>query len=201
MAIIVAIVFLSPLPALSRTICDLAADGQVEDVRIMVEAEAEVGEVCRGGRTPLDVAVENGNANVVRVLLAAGAPSKFANIEMLVYLAAARNRPQVIGVLEEAGVSLEWRNTQGRTSIHIAAAKGHDEAVNALLLLGADVNLRGSGGRTPLHEAARAGHVGTLRILVLHGGDPGAWDDEGWTAAKLAADAGHLDAVKYLAGE
>ena len=167
----------------------------------MVVAGAEMGEVCRGGRTPLDVAVENGNANVVRVLLASGVPSKYANIEMLVYLAAARNRAQVIRALDEWGVNLEWRNTQGRTSMHIAAAKGHDDAVNALLLLGADANLRGSGGRTPLHEAAKTGQVSTLRILVLHGGDPSVRDDEGRTAAKLAADTGHLDAVRFLAGE
>ena len=201
MAVIVSVVFLSPLPALGRTICDLATNGQVDDVRVMVEAGADTGEVCRGGRTPLDVAVENGNENVVRVLLAAGVPSKYANIEMLVYLAAARNRPQVIRALGEAGVSLVWRNTLDRTPIHIAAAKGHDHAVDALILLGVDANLRGAGGWTPLHEAARTGHVSTLRILAMHGGDPSVLDSEGRTAAKLAADAGHLDAVRFLAGE
>ena len=201
MALIVAIGFLSPLPAWGQTICDLASSGQVDDVRVMVEEGAEIGEVCRAGRTPLDVAVEDGNEDVVRFLLTAGAPSKYADIGRLVYLAAARNRPQVVAALAGAGASLVWKNTQGRTPIHIAAAKGHDDVVNALLLLGVDTNLRGAVGWTPLHEAARAGHVGTLRILMMHGGDPSALDSEGRTAAKLAADAGHLNAVRFLAGE
>ena len=200
-ALIVAIGVLSPLPALGQAICDLAGSGQVGDLKVMVEAEAEIGEVCRGGRTPLDVAVEDGNDDVVRYLLAAEAPSKYSDIGRLVYLAAARNRPNVIRALAEAGVSLAWRTTPGRTPIHIAVAKGHDDAVNALLLLGVDANLRGAKDWTPLHEAAKAGHVSTLRILTIHGGDPSARDSEGRTAAKLAADAGHLDAVKFLAGE
>ena len=200
-ALFVAIGYLSPLSALGRPICDLAGSGQVDDVTVMVEAGVEIGEVCRGGFTPLDVAVERGNVNVVRFLLTDGAPSKFAEIGMLVYLAAARNHPKVIGVLAEAGAPLVWNNTQGRTPIHIAAAKGHDEAVSALLLLGVDANLRGTVGWTPLHEAAGTGHVGTLRILVMHGGDRNALDSAGRTAAKLAADAGHLDAVRFLAGE
>ena len=200
-AFIVATGFLSPLPAFGQTICDLAGNGPVGDLMVMVEAGAEIGEVCRGGRTPLDVAVRDGHEDVVRFLLTAGAPSKFADIGMLVYLAAARNRPKIIGALAEVGASPAWRNTQGRTPLHIAAAKGHEDAVNALLLLGVDANLPGSNDWTPLHEAARSGNLSILRILVMHGGDPSVLDSEGRTAAKLAADAGHLDAVKFLAGE
>ena len=167
----------------------------------MVEAGAEIGEFCRGLRTPLDVAVEDGNEDVVRFLAAAGAPSKYADIGMLVYLAAARNRPEVIEALAEAGANLAWKTTPGRAPIHIAAAKGHDDAVNALLILGVDADLPGASDWTPLHEAARAGHMSTIEILVIHGGDSSILDAEGRTPAKLAADAGHLDAVKFLTGE
>ena len=77
------------------------------------------------------------------------------NATPLHWAAAFSDDPEVVGVLVEAGASLEAVSRNGRTPLHFAARRnGNPDVVRALLENDADVYARNPEGRTPLHLSA-----------------------------------------------
>jgi ankyrin repeat protein len=96
---------------------------------------------------------------------------------------AARNdQAAVIGVLADAGASLD-RDVYRGTPLAWAAAKGAVAAATELLDRGAGVNARSTFGGathgrdvTPLHLAAEGGHTAMIELLLARGADRSARD-------------------------
>jgi ankyrin repeat protein len=112
--------------------------------------------------TPLTFAVAQGNENVVKQLLAAGAPV---------------NSPARVPFYSREGDA----PTGFWSPLHAAALKGDKEMVSLLLAAGADPNGRDKKGRTPLHYAS-ADEVylsGCYELLVDGGADKRAYDSDG----------------------
>lgn len=81
--------------------------------------------------------------------------SPLRNATPLHWAAAKSDDPEVVGVLVEAGASLEALSREGRTPLHFAArSNGNLEVLRALLRYEPDVYARNPEGRTPLHLAA-----------------------------------------------
>ena len=98
-----------------------AEDGEVEVVRALVEAGANLNQVVlTDGATPLCIAAQNGEVEVVRALV-------------------------------EAGADINQAITDGATPLYIAAQKGEVEVVHVLVEAGADINqVVLTDGSTPL---------------------------------------------------
>ncbi|XVF47240.1 hypothetical protein PTKIN_Ptkin03bG0093500 [Pterospermum kingtungense] len=71
--------------------------------------------------------------------------------------------------LASMGVSLDSKDSQGRTALHMAAANGHLDIVQYLIGSGVDVNASNVENNTPLHWACLNGHVEVVKKLILSG--------------------------------
>ncbi|KAJ2723184.1 hypothetical protein GGI07_002819 [Coemansia sp. Benny D115] len=71
-----------------------------------------------------------------------------------------------------AGMSVDLRDSVGRTPLHIASASGNVEVVRVLIHLGADVNALDRVGNTPLTLAATSARADIILPLLEGGADP-----------------------------
>nr|XP_043608427.1 acyl-CoA-binding domain-containing protein 1-like [Erigeron canadensis] len=66
----------------------------------------------------------------------------------------------------QAGVSVDAKDSEGRTPLHWAVDRGHIDVAELLLSRNADVNLQDNEGQTPLHYAAVCEREAIAELLV-----------------------------------
>jgi ankyrin repeat protein len=76
--------------------------------------------------------------------------------------------PGLRAVLDEE-VSIDSRDSSGRTALLLAVLSGRDAVVTALLARGADPNIGDAYGETPLHAAIAANRTNIAQALRLAG--------------------------------
>ena len=150
----------------SFTALHVAAD--IELAKMLLDHGADVNAKATDGMTPLHVAVMDGTADMVDLLLERGANSEAALADEC-----------------EHEFADEFR-TDGYRPLHFAAMKNKTAAARILLSHGAKVDSRNTYGETPLIIAACAGHVEVARVLLEHGANPRARDRAGMSAVDLA---------------
>ncbi|MDE2874096.1 MAG: ankyrin repeat domain-containing protein [Gemmatimonadota bacterium] len=155
-------------------------------------------------------AVQDDNAEVITVLLAAGADVNPPTGSAPLHGAARGGGPGVIEALVAAGAEVDARGGRGMTPLHQAVERKKPDNVTALLEAGADVHLRMEDGDTPLHMAAvwprRFGsrdddpRPDTLMViaLVAAGADVNARNDRGETPLHVASRNRHQPVVDKL---
>nr|CAI5859549.1 unnamed protein product [Callosobruchus analis] len=141
------------------------------------------------GQAALHVAARLGQAQVVKVLLEAGANADQADVDGWTPLRAAAwgGHTEVVELLVKHGCSLDSVDAENRTALRAAAWSGHEEIVKILLEHGADVNLTDHEGRTALIAAAYMGHSEIVEHLLNYGADINHADADGRTALSVAA--------------
>jgi len=93
---------------------------------------------------------------------------------------------ELVASFIKAGIDINAKEEDGRTSLLIAAEKG-DAGMAALLAdNGADANARDADGYTALMYAAYKGNLEMAELLLKHGADVHAKDKDGWTALRFA---------------
>ena len=123
-------------------IADAAMNGDVESVRLLIRSGEEVNAAQGDGMTALHWAAENGNVEMLEMLLSAG-----ANSEAVTRLGR-------------------------YTPLHLASKMGVESSVISLLNYGAEVNPETTTGAiTPLHFAAASGNAKAVRALLEHGAE------------------------------
>lgn len=109
------------------------------------------------GETPLHLAAESGDVNLVRLLLDHGA--------------------------DVNARAHSFENQPGGSALHMAAAAGNLDVARLLLDRGANVNLQSSGAMTPLHSSMK--HPTMVKLLIDRGADINAITKEGCSALDL----------------
>lgn len=128
--------------------------GDEEAVRILCEAGSLVNNEEPGEILPLDLAVYNGNAAVVRLLLRHGA--RIIPSHHLLHKAITQNNLDVAMALIDAGAMINSRDANGFTPIMTACSRKNSLILKYLIFEGADVNVQSPiDGRTALHVCSQ----------------------------------------------
>ena len=156
-------------------VADAAERGDRAAVQALLQQAADVNAAQADGSTALHWAALDGDVEMTRMLLYAGAnvnaSSRLGGYRPL-HLAARNGRAAVVQVLLDAGAGPNVTDAHGTTPLMLAAASGSTETVSALLARGANVNATESvRGETALMFAAAFGRTEVVRALLAHGAD------------------------------
>jgi ankyrin repeat protein len=128
----------------------------VSTVKFLLDRKANVQAKNSDGCSPLHHATWSGHADVVRLLVNAG-----ADVDAKAF-------------------------DEDETPLQQTAWHGHHSCVELLLKAEAEVNLQNAVGHTALHQAASNGHESVVRLLLEYEADPQIVDKHGQTARVLA---------------
>lgn len=157
------------------------------------------------GRTPLHHAVDAGDTETIKQLLADGHPLDPTDNYGLtpLHLAVWQDSPDVAELLLEHGANVQIQDEQGRTPLFLAIFVSNLDVAKSLVAHGASLQTRDYDGRTVLHSSAmtgkRFGHEdATIAWLVHHYMDINAKDFIGHTPLMIAVANGQHDRIKTL---
>ena len=138
----------------------------------------------KDGYTPLHRAVWQDTAEIVQLLIAAGADvnARTETGSTPLHSAAQLGTAETIEALIAAGADMNTRTE----ALIIAALSGTAETIEALIAAGADVNTRDEKRYTPLHSAAGNSSADGVQLLIAAGADIAAKADTGKTVWDLA---------------
>jgi ankyrin repeat protein len=174
----------APVPPLSAA---LALDCDPAIVSLLLDRGADPSTPGPDGRTPYQLAVRRGQAQLAELLAEHGARTDFTPADRFLSACRQGRRAEAEQILA-ADPGLPARLTADDHRIVIEAADhGHTGAVRLMLDLGFPPDIRASregDGATALHAAAAAGSAGTLRLLLARGADIEARDTS-WDSTPL----------------
>jgi len=150
----------------------------------------------------LPKAAYDGNADVVRQLIEAGADVNYRqrhDTPTPIHWAAKQGHADVVRLLIEAGADVSAEETAGEftrmTPLHWAAS-GHADVVRLLIEAGADVNAMTILG-TPLHLAVAEDNADVVRLLIEAGADVNR-ETLTFTLIEYAVSKGYEDIARML---
>ena len=119
-------------------------------------------------------------------------------------MAVKANFLDIVRLLIDAEVDINYQDQHGETALHVAARYGHDACARFLLeglqLRKADTELAEfTYGWTPLFIASVDGSLEVAELLVEAGADVDRVDFSGWTAKEHASLRGHIKIARLLA--
>ena len=137
------------------------------------EQGANATTVANNRWTPLHVAAEQGNAEVVRALVEHGmdVAARADNGWTPLHVASSCGSVEVLRILVEHGADVTARADNGWTPLHVASSCGSVDVARFLVNHGVDATVQATDGRTALLVAAEVGNVAVIRILVEHSTD------------------------------
>jgi len=145
-----------------RTAMHTAASfGNVDQVRLLIKKNSNIGIPDIEGKTPLHYAAGSKDSQALDCVQC---------------------------ILETAPSVINWQDYEGCTALHLAVAGGNEAVVSSLISLeSCDVNTLDNMFRTPLHWAAVFGHSAIASMLLSSKVDPSSSDSAGATPLHYAA--------------
>jgi ankyrin repeat protein len=174
-----------------------AREGDLETVKVLLDAGADVNQTTEYGWTPLLVATNNRNYKVGAYLLEKGAKPNIANK----------------GGWTPLYLATDNRNIEGGDYPVPKPDMDHLEYITLLLNKGADPNQQVKEntlsrtiftmqwffepGATPFVRAAQSSDIALMKLLLAHGADPKIPTNFGDTALTVAGGIGWVEGVTY----
>jgi cytohesin len=171
--------------------------GDIDSVRILLKAGAQIDSPDSGDETPLFAAVRWRHIDMIRYLLAQGAQvnaRRRSNSETALFEAVRNRSFDILSVLIQNGADINLASASGDTPLMVASMSNDSEMVQFL----------GSNGavfHSPNQEllfAASHGNVEALRRALAAGATPNQSHEYGITPLMAAAQNGQTAAVKAL---
>ncbi len=168
------------LTANKKTLFERVGARDAKAVRLLLASGLSPGVRNEQGRPPLWVAIEAGDEEMVKTLLAAGASANDPGASVvksmeygatLVMQAVDGGNPEIVKALVAAKADLNKGNAYGVNGLMNAAIQGRSELVAILVKAGANVNARDKNGTPVLYSAVQGGNTEAVRILIDAGAD------------------------------
>ncbi|XP_065336836.1 putative ankyrin repeat protein RF_0381 [Cloeon dipterum] len=158
------------------------------------------------GRTPLHLAAESGNVDLVKLLIENDADLTLTNIQGKNALHFAIKDEKVLRLMNEKNGSLvKQRLKDGNTSLHLALESnnvGDDGIIRWILEQGnIDLNAKNDFGDTPLILACKRMKWSVSEMLLTRNVEVNVSNKKGKTAMHYAAKKGNLSLVKLMQGK
>ncbi len=162
------------------------------------------------GRTALHYAIEEGNLEIVEILIQDGASIDISDNQgyTALHLAVLNNRISIIEFLIASQLQvnsqfLDAAESDGWTALHHAINEGNLEIVKILVNAGAKINIPDNEGNTPLHLAAFNNRIEIIEFLIaaqlqVNPESLNGKKENGWTPLHYASHMGNLEIVKML---
>jgi ankyrin len=135
--------------------------GDMEGLRELIRQGAALDVKDLHGRTPVELAAENDQDDLVRLLVANGSA-----VSTLFVAAAGGNCEQVRSFHQPFPAVSKVRNEKRSTPLAIAVRRGDLAVVKLMLEMGADPNAPDAEGRTLLQRATDDGHWALAHLLL-----------------------------------
>jgi uncharacterized protein len=174
-----------------------AREGDIESVRILLDAGADVNQTTEYGWTALLTATQNRYYQLGKLLLDHGADPNIANK----------------GGWTPLYIATDNRNIEGGDYPTRKPDMDHLDYIKLLFAHGADPNVRMSSstetrtifthqwlyeeGATPFLRAAQSGDLTLMKLLLEQGADPALTTDDGVTPLMVAAGIGWVEGVTF----
>ena len=182
---------------------EAVVEGRADEVEQLLATCTAPGIANAAVNKALMLAASSGDAEVVHLLLAAGAAadSVDSSAQRLtpLWMAVIGGHVEVVRQLLAAGASVDKpRRDCQMTPLMFVACNGNEGIVQQLLAAGASVNATDSKSGTALFVAALNGRCGVVRRLLAAGAAVDTADVDGFTPLMTAASAAHADVVLLL---
>lgn len=153
---------------------ELCKKGDCEAVERAIGRDPKaVNDYNDDGLTPIHIAAQGKNLNLIRRLLPLGADPS-------------------------ARCTQAASSMRGYTAMHLAAKAGDIDTMQFLFDAGGSVKQQGSDGWTPLHCAAFSGKVDAIRWLLDRKADPNVLNEHSISPLAFCANHGRLEGVRML---
>lgn len=188
-----------------------ASKNHVAVIERLVAHGADVNQTDNQNRHSLFIAVETGQTDAVRKLIALGADAgkdvlSNSNKSPMMHWIHEKDYKQTLALLVEAGADINATDSNGQTALHRACDYMRKEQIPALLQMGAAVNGLNHYGQRPIDELMdnygyrNEDMPALVSALLAHGADPGISPSPLVQRAPLhvAVEAGHVESTRLL---
>ncbi|XP_070430620.1 kinase D-interacting substrate of 220 kDa isoform X12 [Equus przewalskii] len=185
---------------ISQSVINYVEEENIPALKALLEKCKDVDERNECGQTPLMIAAEQGNLEIVKELIKNGANCNLEDLDNWTALISAskEGHVHVVEELLKYGANVEHRDMGGWTALMWACYKGRTEVVELLLSHGANPSVTGLYSVYPIIWAAGRGHADIVHLLLQNGAKVNCSDKYGTTPLVWAARKGHLECVKHL---
>jgi ankyrin repeat protein/predicted DNA-binding WGR domain protein len=144
----------------------------MEAVRALLAAKADINLPGKNRMTPLMMACEADCFEIAQFLLAAGAkvtPSdKFRKSAL--HHAVISGNIRTVSLILTKGAEMNKADSSGNTALHFACAYGHYELIDVLIAAGANINAANGWNLQPILVALMKNHYRCVKLLVNYQG-------------------------------
>ncbi len=162
------------------------------DIEQLLSFRANVNIQDISGMTPLDLAIEKGQTETIKILLDYGAICE-------IHTAAESENIEVFTLLLTNKKAVNKTESKGETILHKVCIKGNLSQIKILMKHGSNINAVNHCKRTPLHLAIYYKHWVIVKYLLnLQNCNLMSKDVNGWTPLQFAIREGNYDTVNII---
>ncbi|PSN55708.1 hypothetical protein C0J52_09025 [Blattella germanica] len=178
----------------NQTLLKATRTGNILGVKCLLNKLADVNIMDNNNSTALDIAIKNGDLELIKYLHERGALWR----KEIFFSAIKNGYTDVIHYFLKNEGELQQRNERNQTMLHIACQLVRCQSVVYLIFNGIHMDIQDQSGRTALHYAVESGNLFNVSCLIQHGASVFIEDFTGSIPLHTAAGRGIYNVSKYL---